>query len=297
MNNEFNLWKNLCYTRVDAFLRKALITKIPALQHFFDAMAYSTVDSGKRIRAMLVFATGAYLNVPEQELDIYATAIEIIHSASLIHDDLPAMDNDILRRGKPTCHIAFGEGTAIVAGDALLIEAFRILSGTLTPHFNSLKRIKMLAILAEKSGPIGMAGGQYLDLEGEKKKLSLEELMLLHRLKTGALIEATIALPLLYSEPTTKISSALQEFARKMGLIFQIQDDLLDVKKTSEELGKTAGKDENSEKATFVRLLGLKEAEQFLEKEISDALQLLDSLPGDIHFLNLVFEFICEREY
>lgn len=297
MNKEFVLWKDVCYKRVDSFLRKALVTKISSLQNFFDAMTYSTVDSGKRIRAMLVFASGAYLNVPEEELDIYATAIEIIHSASLIHDDLPAMDDDVLRRGKPTCHIAFGEGTAIVAGDSLLIEAFRILSGTLTPHFNSLKRVKMLSILAEKSGPIGMAGGQYLDLEGEKKRLSLDELMLLHRLKTGALIEATIELPLLYSEPDNKIRETLQEFARKMGLIFQIQDDLLDVKKTSAELGKTAGKDENSEKATFVRLLGLKEAEIFLSKEILDTRKLLDSLPNDKHFLNLVFEFICEREY
>ncbi len=297
MSTSLEIWQKLCHSRVDALLRKVLISKIPALEQFFAAMRYSSIDGGKRIRAMLTFAAGAYLNVPEEELEIYATAIEAIHAFSLIHDDLPAMDNDVLRRGKPTCHVAFGEGVAILAGDALLTEAFLILSGTITPYFNSLKRLKMVNVLAAKSGPLGMAGGQYLDLDGEKKSLSLDELLLLHRLKTGALIEATIALPLIYAETPDTIAKPLTEFANKVGLIFQIQDDILDVKKTSDELGKTAGKDMQSQKSTFPHLLGLTGAENFLVQEISTARALLDDLPNDKHFLNLVFEYICERQY
>lgn len=297
MQNEFQIWQKLCHSRVDAVLKKKLQTSLPPLQKLFEGMRYSAIEGGKRIRAMLTFATGAYLNVPEEELDLYAAAIEMVHAFSLVHDDLPAMDNDVLRRGKPTCHVAFGEAAAILVGDALLTEAFLTLSGTITPYFNSLKRIKMVHSLASKSGPLGMAGGQFMDIESERKDLSIEELLLLHQLKTGALIEATVELPLLYAEPDAKISETLENFARKIGLIFQVQDDLLDVKKTSEELGKTAGKDETSQKASFVRILGLKGTEEFLAEELSTTRALLDSLPGDASLLHLVFNYICEREF
>ncbi len=297
MSPDFGIWQKICHTRVDTFLKKQLRTSEASLQDFFLALQYASIEGGKRIRAMLVFATGAYLNVPEAELDIYATAIELIHAFSLVHDDLPAMDNDVLRRGKPTCHVAFGEGPAILAGDALLTEAFLVLSGTLTPYFNSLKRIKMVQVLASRSGPVGMAGGQYLDLQGEKKTLTLDELLLLHRLKTGALIEASLELPLLYAEPVHEIEKTLQAFGKKIGLIFQIQDDLLDVKKTSAELGKTAGKDQSHHKSTFPQLLGIKGTEAFLKQELQDAGVLLESLPGDKNLLELVFEYIDAREY
>lgn len=297
MKDEFAVWQKLCHSRVDSFLKKKLITHIPVLEHFFEAMRYASIDGGKRIRAMLVFAVGAYLAVPEDELDIYATAIEMVHAFSLIHDDLPAMDNDVLRRGKPTCHVAFGEATAILAGDALLTEAFLILSGSLTPHFNSLKRIKMVQTLAQKSGPIGMAGGQYLDIQSEKRDLSVKELLLLHRLKTGALIETTVDLPILYAEPQKEIAETLEMFSRKIGVVFQVQDDLLDIKKTSEELGKTAGKDEETQKASFVRILGLKGTEDFLKSELAETKSLLAGLPGDKDLLELVFHYIYHREY
>ena len=297
MNQEFLIWQKTCLARVDAFLAKILYCSKPSLTGFFEGMHYASIDGGKRIRAMLTFASGAYLNVPEAELDIYASAIESVHAFSLVHDDLPAMDNDTLRRGKPTCHVAFGEGIAILVGDALFSEAFSMLSGTMTPHFNSLKRLKMLNILARKSGPAGMVSGQYLDLKSEKQQLTLEELLCLHQMKTGALIEATIELPLVYAEPAESVATTLQNFSKTIGLIFQIQDDILDVKKTSEELGKTAGKDEQSEKSTFPRLLGLDGAAQFLNEKLDKAKALLDTLPGDPHFLNLVFEYIREREY
>lgn len=297
MKNDFLIWQKVCHSRIDALLKKKLTCVEPALEHFFHALQYASIESGKRIRAMLTFASGAYLEVPEEELEIYAVAIELIHAFSLVHDDLPAMDNDILRRGKPTCHVAFGEGTAILAGDGLLTEAFLILSSTVTPYFNSLKRIKMIAVLAAQSGPNGMAGGQYLDLHSEKKNLVLEELLLLHRLKTGALIEASIELPLIYAAPSQAIYETLRIFAQKMGLIFQIQDDLLDIKKTSDELGKTAGKDISVEKSTFPRLLGQTGTEDFLVQELNAAKSLLDSLPGDSNLLQLVFEYIHDRQY
>lgn len=297
MKNEFGIWQKLCHSRIDRFLKEKLLTDIPALERFFNAMRYSAIAGGKRIRAMLTFAAGAYLAVPEEELDVYAAAIEMVHTFSLIHDDLPAMDNDILRRGKATCHIAFDEATAILAGDALLTEAFLVLSGTLTPYFNSLKRIKMVQVLAQKSGPIGMAGGQYLDIQSENKELTLEALLLLHRLKTGALIETTVDLPLIYAEPAPMLGKNLTAFAQKLGLIFQIQDDLFDVKKTSNELGKTPGKDAAKQKASFVRILGLAATESLLAKELAETNALLDALPGDKSFLSLVFNFINHREY
>ncbi len=291
------LWQNMTQTRVAAFLHQALVTEHPELQRFFESMRYASLEGGKRVRAMLTFATGTYLQVPDAELDIYAAAIEMIHAFSLVHDDLPAMDNDILRRGKPTCHVAYGESTAILCGDALLTEAFVVLSGSITPYFNSLKRVKMLHILAQSMGANGMAGGQYLDITAEGKELDFQSLCLLHRLKTGALIEACISLPLIYAEPASDIYQNLQQFSKHIGLLFQIQDDLLDVSAATETLGKTAGKDEIAHKASFVRILGQAGAEHLLQTEATSARACLSALPGSTELLELILDFVMHREY
>ena len=295
--NDISLWQQVSQTRVRAFLSKTLISRHPELERFFESMRYSSLEGGKRIRAMLTFATGTYLQVPDAELDIYAAAIEMIHAFSLVHDDLPAMDNDILRRGQATCHIAFGESTAILCGDALLTEAFAILSGAMTPHFNSLKRVKMLHVLAQSMGANGMAGGQYLDIEAEGKELDFQGLCLLHQLKTGALIEACISLPVIYAEPSTLIAKNLQQFSKHIGLLFQIQDDLLDVSGVTEKLGKTAGKDEIAHKASFVRILGQKGAEDLLQKETIAARACLKALPESTELLDLILDFVVHRDY
>ncbi len=295
--SNLQVWQHLCQTRVKALIEKTLTHDEPSLNLFFEAMNYASLDGGKRVRAMLCFAVGAYLCVPDEELDVYATAVELIHAFSLIHDDLPAMDNDVLRRGKPTCHVAFGEATAILAGDALLTHAFLILSADNTPYFDSVKRIKMISALAEASGAMGMAGGQYLDVDSEKKALDVDALFLLHRLKTGRLIEASIHLPCVYSEPPHAIAHTLKQFAEEVGVLFQIQDDILDVATPVEKLGKTPGKDELTEKASFVKILGLDGARALLQEKWRFTEECLHSLPGDTELLKMVLEFIVRREY
>ena len=294
---EIQLWQHMSATRVTAFLTKVLQSRHPELARFFEAMRYASLEGGKRIRAMLTFATGLYLQVPDAELDIYAAAIEMIHAFSLVHDDLPAMDDDVLRRGQPTCHVAFGESTAILCGDALLTNAFEVLSGAMTPHFNSLKRIKMLNVLAHSMGANGMAGGQYLDIEAEGKSLNFEQLRLLHQLKTGALIEACVSLPLLYAEPDATTKANLTQFSQHLGLLFQIQDDLLDGSASTEKLGKTAGKDEIAHKASFVRILGRSQTEALLQKETIAAQACLQTLQGSTELLNMILNFVINRDY
>ncbi len=295
--SDLQVWQHGCQTRVKAVIETTLVNEEGALNIFFEAMKYASLDGGKRVRAMLTFAVGAYLAVPDEELEIYATAVELIHAFSLIHDDLPAMDNDVLRRGKPTCHIAFGEATAILAGDALLTHAFLILSGNNTPYFDPIKRIKMVSALAEASGAVGMAGGQYLDVDSEKKSLDLNALFLLHRLKTGRLIEASIHLPCLYAEPPHTIAHTLKQFSEEIGILFQIQDDILDVTTPIEKLGKTPGKDELTEKASFVKILGLEGAKALLQEKWLFTEKCLRSLPGNTGLLKMVLEFIVRREY
>lgn len=295
--SDLQAWQHECQMRVKTLIQKTLVNDEPSLNTFFEAMNYASLDGGKRVRAMLTFAVGAYLNVPQEELDVYASAVELIHAFSLIHDDLPAMDNDVLRRGKPTCHVAFGEATAILAGDALLTHAFFILSGNNTPYFDPLKRIKMVHALSEAAGSLGMAGGQYLDIDSEKKTLDLDALLLLHRLKTGRLIEVSVHLPFMYAEPTHPIVHTLRQFAEEVGVLFQIQDDILDVTSPAEKLGKTPGKDELAEKASFVKILGFEGAKALLQEKLIFTEECLRNLPGNTELLKMVLEFIVRREY
>lgn len=295
--NDFALIQQLSQTRVKALLSKTFAHYSPPLTSFFEALNYASLDGGKRIRAMLTFAVGAYLSVPDEELDIYATAIELIHAFSLVHDDLPAMDNDVLRRGKATCHVAFGESTAILAGDALLTQAFLMLSGIITPYFNSVKRVKIINALAQASGAKGMAGGQFLDMQAEGQALNLEDLLELHRLKTGKLIETCASLPLIYAEPDAAIHLTLTTLAQHLGLLFQIQDDLLDHSGNHEKLGKTPGKDLAKKKASFLNTLGQAQTLRLLKEKEEAAQACLSALPGNTTHLQLVLDFILTREY
>ena len=225
------------------------------------AMRYATLSQGKRIRPLLVYATGYLFRVDETLLDPAAAAVELVHCYSLIHDDLPAMDNDSLRRGKPTAHIAFDEATAILAGDALLTLAFEQLTRNAV---ETALICNWLQTLTTASGSLGMCGGQAMDLEATAQQCSQSELETIHALKTGALIRASIRMGALAGACSCDELAELDRFATQLGLAFQVRDDILDVASNAEQLGKTPGKDAKTSKSTFVALLGLDGAQRYL---------------------------------
>jgi farnesyl diphosphate synthase len=242
--------------RVDAALDRALPGASESPQRLHAAMRHAVLDGGKRMRPLLVYATGTAFGCDEAALDAPAAAVELIHAYSLVHDDLPSMDDDALRRGKPTVHVAFDEATAILAGDALQSLAFSVLADTPVPADRCLSLLKTLA---EAAGAAGMCGGQALDLAatGQAAHVDIDALQRLHALKTGALLRAAVRMGAITAgvDPVTR--ARLDVFADALGLAFQIQDDLLDVESDSATLGKTAGKDLAQDKATFPALLGI----------------------------------------
>lgn len=264
--------------RLQLYLNNLLPDSEPTLSPLIQAMRYSLLNGGKRLRALLIYATGESLGADLNLCDIAAAAIEMIHAFSLIHDDLPAMDDDILRRGVPTCHIAFDEATAILAGDALHTEAFDLLSHQI-PNPNTA--LQMIKILSRAIGKSGMVQGQTIDVLSEGKILTLSQLEQMHYLKTGCLIEAAVQLGYLASEKSQpKIQTALQHYGRLIGLAFQIKDDLLDATSNAEKLGKTAGIDTRNQKSNFVGLLGIDQATQTMERLIQQAEDLLKPFPA-----------------
>ena len=234
-----------------------------APQRLHRAMRHATLGGGKRLRARLVYATGRLFGLSMTQLDSAAAAVEMIHAYSLIHDDLPAMDDDALRRGKPTVHIAFDEATAILAGDALQALAYETLARAEWPD---AAKLAALQELISASGSRGMCGGQQLDMEAGGKTLSLADLQNVHALKTGALIKAAIRLPAIVADADREVRAALDAFADDLGLAFQIQDDILDVEASTAQLGKSAGKDAAQAKATYPALLGLDGAKALLSE-------------------------------
>lgn len=265
------------------------------------AMRYAVLNGGKRLRPLLVYITGEALGVPLNALDAPATAVELIHCYSLVHDDLPAMDDDDLRRGKPACHKAFDEATAILAGDALQALAFQILSDSSLNILSPEQQISMIQLLAKNSGNTGMVGGQALDLAAEKLKgkVSLDALHSIHQQKTGALIEASVLLGVLAAEETvethTETMNNLRTFAQLIGLSFQVQDDILDIIGDRVLLGKNIGKDEKQEKATFPGLLGLEEAKQYAEDLHQQALKSIAFLKDKGNYLAKLSEEFVHR--
>ncbi len=260
------------------------------------AMRYSALLGGKRIRPLLVYLGGQALGLPLDVLDPPAVAVELIHAYSLIHDDLPAMDDDTLRRGQPTCHIAFDEATAILAGDALQALAFEVLLAN--PLLDESRRARMSLRLARACGSLGMAGGQALDLAATGRQLSLEELETMHRLKTGALIQASIAMPCLAAEQASQAQcQALEDFGQHLGLAFQVRDDILDEVGETERLGKKAGADRALGKATYPALLGLEQAQQHLQHHYKKALQALEIFSIEADGLRQLAEAVVVRDH
>ena len=282
--------------RVDYTLESA----IHALTHpstlLRDAMLYATLNGGKRLRPMLVYATGESLGQTANTLDLTAAAIECIHCCSLIHDDLPAMDDDDLRRGKPTCHIAFDEATAILAGDALQILAFELLASP-SNHLSTDIKLRLIQMLAGNAGTSGMIGGQSLDLLAEGKNISTEELEHIHRLKTGALIRSSVMMGAIASGCVDeKMLASYDQFATLIGLAFQLQDDFLDVVGNSKKLGKNTGQDSKLHKATHAVLFGVEKTRARIIDLMSKAQGILKSLPQDTEFLQTLCDYLTRRE-
>ena len=261
-----------------------------------DAMKYGLLLGGKRVRPFLVYATGKMLGAEIPALDYAAAAIESIHAYSLIHDDLPAMDNDELRRGQPTCHIAFDEATAILAGDALQAFAFEILTDS--PSLSAEQKLQLVKVLAQASGVRGMCLGQSLDLISEHKQVNLAELELIHRNKTGALLTAALKLGFICSPhfKNKELEQQLERYSQAIGLAFQVQDDILDIEGDSAEIGKPVGSDLGLDKSTYPKLLGLEGAKQKAQELYQTALHELDDLPFDTTALRALAEFIVNRK-
>ncbi|MDX1302448.1 (2E,6E)-farnesyl diphosphate synthase [Photobacterium sp.] len=261
-----------------------------------EAMKYGTLLGGKRVRPYLTYVTGQMLGAECVDLDTPAAAVECIHAYSLIHDDLPAMDDDELRRGQPTCHIAFDEATAILAGDALQTLAFEILAdGPLSPEGHT-RRVAMIKELAQASGAAGMCMGQVLDLEAEGKHVDLQQLKSIHKHKTGALIRCAVRLGALAAGPkSVAVLPQLDQYAEAIGLAFQVQDDILDVTSDTETLGKPQGSDLALEKSTYPALLGLEGAKEKAQQLYQEALQALDAIPYNTHQLEVFARYIIER--
>lgn len=261
------------------------------------AMRYAVLSPGKRIRPVLTYLTGQALGLPLTALDNAAASVELIHAYSLIHDDLPAMDDDDLRRGRPTCHKKFDEATAILAGDALQALAFEVLVEGPSERITPGVMIKMVKILANSSGAFGMAGGQAVDLAAAGKKMTETQMERMHLLKTGALIKASVMLGYqLANLNDQELCDALENYAHCIGLAFQVQDDILDVEGDTEIIGKPQGSDHVSDKATYPKLLGLEQAKRTANNLISNAVASLEILKGNGEPLRILAKYIINRE-
>jgi len=269
------------YFSAAEFVDEALDRLIPAAdvepKRLHEAMRWSTFAGGKRFRPMLVFASGKLFGIKIPRLLNTAAAVEMMHTFSLIHDDLPAMDNDELRRGKPTCHIKFDEATAILAGDGLQTLAFKAISDD--ELLDASMRLRLVSELAAATGtPTGMVAGQQLDIEAEGREVDDMGLEAIHRAKTGALIRFSAIAGAIIGSADEAEFAAIERFADRLGLLFQITDDVLDATKSSEVLGKTAGKDAAMAKATYVSIHGVEEGKRIAEQTFNDARDAIASL-------------------
>lgn len=284
--------QSISQTRLQSFLQHYLEAEAPAptLQK---AMIYAVMNGGKRIRPLLIYATGRALNAPWENLDVAAAAVELIHSYSLVHDDLPAMDNADTRRGKPSCHKAFNETMAILAGDALQPLAFEILASHPAP-LTTEQRLRLIQVLSYAAGPHGMVAGQVKDIEGVN---SIESLTEMYHLKTGALLTASVKMGVIAANiHDTAIVSALEIYAKNLGLAFQIQDDLLDIEGETHFLGKPAQLDAHHQKNTYPVLLGVPETRHLLEKLYIDALEAIAFLGEKAQPLHDIAHTLSQRK-
>jgi|TARA_Y100000310_G_scaffold195929_1_gene195951 farnesyl diphosphate synthase len=283
--------------RLEAYLDRLLPAAKAPPEKLHAAMRYAAIGAGKRYRAALVYATGTSLGASEESLDGAAGAIELIHAFSLIHDDLPAMDDDDLRRGKPTCHKVFGEATAILAGDALQTLAFEAMAAEPVPQIAPARRLQMLNVLARTVGSQGLAGGQAIDLDLVSKTATCETLATMHNMKTGALILAAVQLGALTATDDPESLQHLVRYAQPLGLAFQVVDDILDGTSDTATLGKTAGADRALDKPTFFSVLGEDAARQYAEEQGRQAIAALETVTFDTSLLEALAQFTLRRSH
>ena len=279
--------------RVNQQLNQRLPLESNAPKTLHKAIRYSVLGGGKRIRPALVYATGEAFSTDLKTLDCAACAVELMHCYSLIHDDLPAMDDDDLRRGQPTCHKAFDEATAILAGDAIQAQAFGMLADDDASH---KQRVRMIQQLAKSSGSLGMAGGQAIDLASVNKQLDVEQLTTMHTLKTAALIQASVLMAVIASdmdEPETFAHFA--HFSEKVGLAFQIRDDILDIQADTETLGKPQGSDAAQNKPTYPSIVGVEQAENTANNLLQEALDEIKHLDARADKLRAISQYMVTR--
>ena len=285
-----------CKTRVESAMESSLREPLELAPQLHEAICYSVFAGGKRLRPVLAYATAQACGANLASADQAACAVEFMHTYSLIHDDLPAMDDDDLRRGKPTCHKVYGEDVAILAGDALQTLAFQVLSES--DHPDPQQLLQMVQILSRSSGYLGMVGGQAYDLASEGQERNLEQLQAMHSLKTGALIRASVRLGALSVDGVSDQQlTQLDQYAQEIGLAFQIKDDILDIEADTETLGKPQGADVAKRKATYPALLGLEGAKQKMMACYQQAISALEPLGEDAQHLRLLAQHFIAREF
>jgi farnesyl diphosphate synthase len=293
---DFPAWAREVAARMETALGELLPPSRVAPSRLHDAMRYSTLNGGKRVRAMLVFAAGEVSQADPERLKVAAAAIEMMHAYSLVHDDLPCMDDDVLRRGKPTCHVEFDEATALLTGDALQSLAFQLLCEYRLAD-DPRTQLRMVQLFATASGSRGMAGGQAIDLDAVGKSLTLPELEHMHILKTGALIRASVLFGAHCGNGLGQDElDRLDRYGKYVGLAFQVVDDILDEESDSVTLGKTAGKDKDDAKPTYTALMGLAPAKNFAAELLADALESLSIFDEKAARLRQLAEFIVHRD-
>ncbi len=292
----FPTWMAGVQQRTEAALETTLPSPELAPGRLHEAMRYSVLGGGKRVRPLLCHAAGAVFGADSSVLDVPSVAVELIHAYSLVHDDLPCMDDDVLRRGKPTCHVEFDEATALLVGDALQTQAFNALSKHL-PGIAPARQLDMLNLLATASGSRGMAGGQAIDLAAVGQQLTVGELEFMHIHKTGALIRAAVLLGAHCGEALPEAMEHLGRYANRIGLLFQVVDDILDAEASTATLGKTAGKDAAANKPTYVSILGAREAKAMSAKLRQDAHDALEPFGESALRLHELADFIVARTF
>ena len=293
---DFAAWMFAIQQRTEAALERLLPPAATAPTRLHAAMRYAALDGGKRVRPLLCHAAGEVFGADPVQLDRAGGAVEMIHVYSLVHDDLPCMDDDVLRRGKPTCHVEYDEATALLVGDALQTQAFQILADEAAGG-DAARRLAMIALLAHAAGSRGMAGGQAIDLAAVGKTLTLAELEFMHIHKTGALIRAAVLLGAHCGGADGAALESLTHFANRAGLLFQVVDDILDAEATTATLGKTAGKDAVQGKPTYVNLLGSARAREMAAELRAEAHAALEPFGEKARRLHELTDFIVERSF
>ena len=294
---QFSVWTQDMQARMEAVLGELLPSASAPPMRLHDAMRYAVLGGGKRVRPLLVFAAGELVEADLRALEIPAAAVEMVHGYSLIHDDLPSMDDDVLRRGKPTVHVEFDEATAILAGDALQAQAMWVLAARRVAP-DAAAQLEMIEVLGHASGSLGMCGGQQIDLDAVGKSVTEAELEMMHIQKTGALIRASVLMGALCGRPLAPAEQArLDHYAKCIGLLFQVVDDILDATADTATLGKTAGKDQQHDKPTYVSLLGVGPARAKAQDLLQEALAAVQPFGARAQRLAEMARFLAQRSF